>query len=62
MDVHHQVDRLRIMKNLTPDESALIYLALNSAIEDYDQINLVFVQSNLTYSSFYLRFPLITGA
>ena len=62
MDVHHQVDRLRIMKNLTPDESALIYLALNSAIEDYDQINLVFVQSNLTYSSFYLRFPLITEA
>lgn len=29
------------MKNLTPDESALIYLALNSAIEDYDQIDLV---------------------
>ena len=46
------------MKNLTPDDSALIYLALNSAIEDYDQINLVSVDSNnFTNSSFSLPFP-----
>jgi hypothetical protein len=60
MDVHHQIDRLRIMKNLTPDESALIYLALNSAIEDYDQINLVIVLVGITYRSSSLRSPSIT--
>ena len=60
MDVHHQIDRLRIMKNLTPDESALIYLALNSAIEDYDQVNLVIVLVGITYRSSSLRSPSIT--
>ena len=60
MDVHHQIDRLRIMKNLTPDESALIYLALNSAIEDYDQINLVIVLVGIAYRSSSLRSPSIT--
>ena len=41
MDVHHQVDRLKILKFLSHDESALIYLALNSEIRTYDQLNLV---------------------
>jgi hypothetical protein len=41
MDVNYQVDRLRILKGLSHDESALIYLALNSEIRTYDQINLV---------------------
>jgi len=41
MDVHHQIDRLRILKGLSHDESALIYLALNSEIRTYDQVNLV---------------------
>lgn len=41
MDVHHQIDRLKISKALTQDESALIYLALNSEIRNYDQLNLV---------------------
>ena len=41
MDVHHQIDRLKISKALTTDESALIYLALNSEIRNYDQLNLV---------------------
>jgi hypothetical protein len=41
MDVHHQLDRLKILKSLTHDESALIYLALSSEIRSYDQLNLV---------------------
>lgn len=45
MDVHHQIDRLRILKSLSHDEAALIYLALNSEIRTYDQINLVPHQS-----------------
>lgn len=41
MDVHHQLDRLKIQKNLSLDDSAFIYLALHSEIESNDQINLV---------------------
>jgi hypothetical protein len=41
MDIHHQLDRLRILKGLTHEDSARIYLALASEIKTYDQINLV---------------------
>jgi len=44
MDVHHQLDRLKVQKNLSLDDSAFIYLALHSEIESYDQINLVSIQ------------------
>ena len=54
MDVHHQIDRLKISKALTQDESALIYLALNSEIRNYDQLNLVRRHfENLTKRSYY---------
>lgn len=52
MDVHHQVDRLRILKTLSHDDSAMIYLALNSAIENYDQLNLVILHSAPANPSF----------
>jgi len=42
MDVHHQIDRLKMLKSLSHDDSAAIYLALNAEIRTYDQINLVF--------------------
>ena len=42
MDIHHQLDRLRILKSLTHEDSARIYHALTSEIKTYDQINLVF--------------------
>jgi hypothetical protein len=41
MDIHHQLDRLRILKSLSHEESAHVYLALSSEIKTYDQINLV---------------------
>jgi hypothetical protein len=41
MDIHHQLDKLRVLKNLSHDDSALIYLALTSAFKSYDQLNLV---------------------
>lgn len=41
MDIHHQLDRLRILKSLTHEESSHIYLSLSSEIKTYDQINLV---------------------
>ena len=53
MDVHHQVDRLRILKTLSHDDSAMIYLALNSAIENYDQLNLVILPSAPANVSFF---------
>ena len=42
MDIHHQLDRLRILKSLTHEDSARIYYALTSEFKTYDQINLVF--------------------
>jgi hypothetical protein len=53
MDVHHQVDRLRILKTLSHDDSAMIYLALNSAIANYDQLNLVILHSAPANVSFF---------
>jgi hypothetical protein len=48
MDIHHQLDRLRISKNLSQDDTAMIYLALNSEFKSYDQLNLVWLESGLT--------------
>jgi hypothetical protein len=53
MDIHHQLDRLRILKSLSHEESAHVYLALSSEIKSYDQINLV-LQLHLIY--FFLTF------
>lgn len=61
MDIHHQLDRLRILKSLSHEESAHVYLALSSEIKSYDQINLVLhlVYFFLTYS-YYRRCRLDT--
>jgi hypothetical protein len=57
MDLHHQMDRLRIPKSLSHDDSAFIYLALNTEIQTYDQMNLVPPHVTPTKPSYFPPYP-----